>query len=243
MTTEKNEVRNARGQLLVSYPEWVDISTVADQAGVSRYHGYLIIKDLHSCQRVEFTNHPDPNRRIDLAAEGMQAATAIEAYKARQRQKVEREEIQQKRRAEARAALPEKRRLIGEAREKRNNARRDLTSLRVGIKNEIAKRRGERHSQHNADLRRSINDTNASRNNAQESYEEQAEQLAEFNQMETATIQAEYERVVAALEDKLEVDIDEMDDEVEAENAKRILALESIIAQQQAEIDRLSEER
>ena len=238
MTIE--ETRNSRGQLLVMYPAWLDISTVAERAGVSRYHGYLIIKDTPSCQRVEFKNHPNPNQRIDLAANSLDAEAAISAYKAKQREKLEREETQKQLRAESRKALPEKRRQIGDARELRNNAKRDLSRLKAGIKNETSKRRGARRSQHNNDLQDAVTSMNVNRDNAQQSFQEQGAQLAKFHEEEIATIMAEYERMIEELDAVLEVDIEEMDDEVEAENIKEIEALEAVIEEQQAKIDRLS---
>ena len=231
--------RNARGQLLVTFPEWLDISTVGERAGVSRYHGYLIIKGTPSCQRVEFTNHPSPQTRIDLAATRQDADAAIGVYQDKERAKQERKTAQDKQRVEARKALPEKRRQIAEARDARNVAKRELSRLLAGQKNEVAKRRSARRSVHNAALREAVDDMNASRDNAQKTFKEQGEELAQFYEVEIETIQAEYERELASLKVALDEDIDEMDDEVEAENATRVKVLETTIAEQQTIIERL----
>lgn len=235
------EERNTRGQLLVTYPEWQDISTVAKRAGVDRYNGYLIIKKQPSTQRVEFTNAPADVMRIDLAAIAAEADAAITAYQEAQTAKAARKARQQQARAEAVRTLPERDRKIAEAQNALGEAKRALSLLAAQARNEIAKRRGALRSQCNADLRAAVNTQNEAFDAARADQEAQVAELYEFFDLEKVTIEARYDAEVAELSTDLEADIQALPGIVAKEQAVRVAELNATVAEAEDSLKQLRE--
>lgn len=231
--------RNVRGQLLVSYPKWLDISTVAKRAGVGRYSGYLIIKKQPSTQRVEFTNPPEGVMRIDLAAVAREADAAIAAYVAAQAAKAERKAKQQALREEAARTLPDREQKVAKAQNTIGESKRALSLLAAHARNETTKRRGELRTKCNADLREAVSAQNEAYEAARNDRETQVQEVYEFFEMEKATIESQYEATIAELSIDLEDDIQAVPGIVQSEQAVRVAELNATIAEAEALIKKL----
>ena len=240
-TKSKEPPRNKRGQLIVSYDDWTDISRVGTSIHRGRYEGYLCLKRYApSLQRVEFSDHPDTasGLKIDLAALRAEAETAVMNVEVKRQGVRNARTAEQKRKAERRKDLPKRQRAVSIAQETIRHARRLINEIRRKVPQMIADKRAEL-------LRKCADDADAATTHAQKEEEALRErcqvqfaEISEYQKQEKGVIEETRLQTIDDLNSQVHIDVGKYQAEVEEEYNPQLRSLQIALEEAQKTIAR-----
>ena len=233
--------RNKRGQLIVSYDDWTDISRVGTSIHRGRYEGYLCLKRYApSLQRVEFSDHPDSagGLKIDLAALRAEAETAVMNVEVKRQGVRNARAAEQKRKAERRKDLPQRQRAVSIAQQTIRDARRLINDIRRKVPQMIADKRAEL-------LRKCADDADAATTHAQREEEAlrgrcqvQFAEISEYQKQEKGVIEETRLQTIDDLNSQVHIDVGKYQAEVEEEYNPQLRSLQIALEEAQKTIAR-----